>query len=80
MQDFEHSDGNKENMGQKTPDAMVQRQNDCVDVRNCQKTYIETHQNAQFVSGGHRIGKFQTSFRNASERSNYRSEKNVEDD
>ena len=79
MQDLGHSDGNEENMGLKTPDAMIKSQHDCLDGRDCQKSYIETQQNVQFVSGRHRIESFQTSFRNASECRNYRSEKNVED-
>ena len=37
MQNLERSDGKKENMGQKTTDAMVQSQHGCLIVRVCQK-------------------------------------------
>ena len=37
MQNLEHSDGNDNDMGQKTTDAMVQNQHDCMVVRVCQK-------------------------------------------
>ena len=75
MQTFEHSDGCEENMCQKTTDAMIKNQHDCLVVRVCQKTYVEAQQNAQFVSDGRRTGSFQTSFCNTSERSRDTAEK-----
>ena len=44
VQNLEPCDGSIENMGQKTTDAMVQSQHDCLVVRECQKAY----QNVQF--------------------------------
>ena len=76
---FWHSDGSDESMGQKTTDAMVQSQHDCMVVRVCQKAYVEAQQSVQCVPAGHWIGNIQASFRNASECSEYRSEKNVQD-
>ena len=58
----------KKKLGQKTTDAMVQSQHECMVVRICQKAYVEALQSAQFVSDGHRIGSFQTSFCDTSER------------
>ena len=65
----------EEDMGQKTTDAMDQRQHDCQIVRNCQKADVETQQSVQFVSGGHRIRSIQASFHGASECSNNCSKK-----
>ena len=42
MQKFEHSDGSEQDMGQKTTDAMVQSQHDCMLVRRCQEAYVQT--------------------------------------
>ena len=50
MQNSEHSDGSEKDMGQKTTDAMVQSQHDCMDVRICQEAYVETRQSVQCVS------------------------------
>ena len=80
MQTFEHSDGCEENMCQKTTDAMVKSQHDCLVVRVCQKAYVEAQQNVQFVSDARRIGSFQTSFCNTLECSNNRSKENVKNE
>ena len=53
MQDFDHSDGSEKDNGQKTSDALVQRQHDCMVVRVCQKSYVEAQQSVQCVSAGH---------------------------
>ena len=79
MQNLEHSDGSEEIMDQKTTDAMVPSQHDCMVVRVCQKAYVEAQQSGHCVSAGHLIGSFQASFRNALECSEYRSEKKVQD-
>ena len=55
----------KENLGQKTTNAMIQIQNDCLLVRVCQKAYIEQHQGVQIVLSGYMIRSFQASFRDA---------------
>ena len=80
MQHFEHSNGSKEDMGQKRTDPMVQSQNDGLVVLLCQQAYGEAQQSVQFVPDGQRIGSFQASFCDPSECSNYISEKSVEDD
>ena len=46
-------DGSEKNMGQKTTDAMVQSQHDCMVVRICQEEYVEIQQRVQCVSAGH---------------------------
>ena len=53
MQNLEHSDESEKYMGQKTTDAMVQSQHDCIVVRNCQEAYVEAKQSEQCVSAGH---------------------------
>ena len=63
---------------QKTTDATIQGQHDCLVVRVCQKACIETQECVQLVSDGHRIGSFQASFRKTSESSKNRSGKNIE--
>ena len=78
VQNVEHSDGSKEDMGQETTDEMVQSQHDCMVVQICQKAHVEVQQSVQCVSAGHWIGSFQARFRNASECSDYSSEKNVQ--
>ena len=75
MQNLDHFDGRKENMGLKTTDAMVQSQHDCLVVRVGQKAEVETQESVQFLSDGHRSRSFQKSFRDASECSNHRNEK-----
>ena len=80
MQTLERSDGCEENMCQKTTDAMIKSQHDCLVVRVCQKAYVEAQQNVQFVSDGRRIGSVQTSFCNTSECSNNRSKENVKNE
>ena len=75
MQNLEHFDGIKEDMGKKTTDAKIQSHHYCLVVRVCQKAYVETQQSVQFVPDGHKIGSLQASFCNTSECSNYRSEK-----
>ena len=74
MQNLEQSDGSEKDMGQKTTDAMVQSQHDCMVVRVCQETYVEAQQSVQCVSAGNWSRSFQASFCNSSECSNYRSE------
>ena len=66
MQNLELSDGSKKDMGKK----------DCLVARVCQGAYVET----EFIPDGRRIGSFQASFCDPSECSNYRSEKNVQND
>ena len=58
MQNYKYSVGREENMGQKTGDAVVKSQHDCIVVRVCQEAYCEAQQSVQFVSDGHRIGSF----------------------
>ena len=70
----------KKKMGQKTTDAVLQSQHDCMVVRVCQETFVEAQQSVQFVSDGHIIGSFQASFCNASDCSDYRGEKNFENE
>ena len=41
MQNPEHCDGSEKDMGQKTTEAMIQSQNDCMVVRICQEAYVE---------------------------------------
>ena len=41
MQKHEHSDGSEEDMGQKTADAMVYSQLDCMVLRVCQEAYVK---------------------------------------
>ena len=41
MQNLEHSDESEKDMGQKTTDAMVQIQHDCMVVRVCHEAYVE---------------------------------------
>ena len=67
-------------MGHKTTDAVVQSQYDFMIVRICQEVYVEAQQSVEFVSDGHRIGSFQTSFCNVSECSGYRGEESVENE
>ena len=74
MQNLEHSDVSEKDMGQKTTDAMVYSQHDCMVVRVCQEAYVEAQQSLQCVSAGHWSRSFQTSFCNSSECSNHRSE------
>ena len=47
MQSSKHSDGSEEDMGEKTIDAMVQSQHDCMVVRVCEKAYVEARQGVQ---------------------------------
>ena len=74
MQNLEYSDGSKEDMDQKTIDAIVQSQHDRLFSRVCQEAYVEAQQSLQLVPDGNRFGGFQA------ECSNYRGEKNVEND
>ena len=53
MQNLENSDGSENDTGQKTYDAMVQSQHDCMVVRVCQEIYVEAQQSVQCVSAGH---------------------------
>ena len=46
---FEHSDGSEEDMGQKTTDAMIKSQFDCMIARVCQKAYVEAQHSVQCV-------------------------------
>ena len=62
MQNLEYCDGSEKNMGQKTTDVVAQNPHDCMCVRVCEEAYVEAQQSLQFVSDGHRIGRFQTSF------------------
>ena len=77
---MEHFDRSNKNMVQNTTDAMIQSQHDYLVVRVCQKAYFEAEQSIHFVSDGHRIRSFQAYFCDPTEFSNYRSEKNVEND
>ena len=74
MQNLEHSDGNEKDMGQKTTDAMVQSQHDCMVVRVCQEAYVDAQQSVQCVSAGQWSRSFQASFCDSSECSKHRSE------
>ena len=58
MQNLEHSDGSEENMGQKTTDTLVQRQNDCLVVRVCQEACRRTAK----CTDGRRIVAFKRAF------------------
>ena len=58
-------------MDQKTKDAMGQSQHDYLVVRICNNAYVNTHQRVQFISAGHRIRSFQTSFRDTWECCNH---------
>ena len=79
MQNLKYSDGSEKNMGQKTTDARVRSQHDCMIVRVCQKhTYNEAKHSVQFVSGIQRVRSFRTSFCDTSGSSDYHSEENVE--
>ena len=53
MQNLENSDGSEKDKGQKTTDAMVQGQHDCMVLRVYQETYVEAQQSVQCVSAGH---------------------------
>ena len=77
MQNLEHSDGSEEDMGQKTTDAMVQSQYDCMVVRICREAYVETQQSVECVSAGHWSRSFQASFCTSSDCSNHRIEEDV---
>ena len=79
MQDSEHSDGSKKDMGKKTTDAMVYSQHDCMVVGICQKAYVEARQSVQWVSAGHWGRSFQASFRDSSECSYHRGEENFQE-
>ena len=57
-------------MAQKTTDALVQSQHDCMVVRVFQEAYVKAQQSEQCVSAGH----WSRSFCNSSEGSNHRSE------
>ena len=76
MQNFEHSDGGEKDMGQKTTDAMVQSQHDCMVIRVCQEAYVEAQQRVQCVPAAHWSRSFQVSFCFSSEYSNHHSEEN----
>ena len=73
MKNLENSDGSKKDMGQKTTDAMIQCQHDCMVVRVCQKAYVKAQQSVQCVSAGHWSRSFQASFCDSSECSSHRS-------
>ena len=47
MKNLEHSDGSEKYMGQKTTDAMVPSQHDCMVVLVCQQTSVEAQQSVQ---------------------------------
>ena len=76
MQNLEHSDGREKDMGQKTTDALVQSQHDCMVVRVSHEAYVEAQQSVKCVSAGHWTRSFQASFCNSSEYSNHISEDN----
>ena len=46
---FLNSDGSEKDIGQKTTDALVQSQHDCMVVRICQEAYVEAQQSVQCV-------------------------------
>ena len=62
MQNFEHSDGSEKDKGQRTTDAMVPSQHDCMVERVCQETYVEAQQSVQCLSTGHWSRSFQANF------------------
>ena len=50
MQNREPSDRKEKDMGEKTTDAMVQSQHECMVVRVCQEAYVEAQQSVQELS------------------------------
>ena len=80
MQNCEYFDRSEERMDQKTTDTTVQNQNDSMVVRLCQKAYVEAHQGVQFVSDGHMVRSFQTSFFDTSECNDHINGENIENE
>ena len=77
MQNPEHCDGSEKDMDQKTTEAKIQSQNDCMVVRICQEAYVEIQQSVKCVSAGHCRSFCNTSFCNSSECNNHGSEEDV---
>ena len=77
MQNLKCSDGSEEDMDQKTTDAMVQSQHDCMVLRVCHEAYVEAQQGVLCVSAGHRSRRFQANFFDSLECSDHRSEEKV---